>query len=468
MARLSSWRPAAWCLASSALALFPSPISAAPADTCYVVTDLSASVHSPKGINAVGDVVGITSVPCGSSNIQFLCPRAVRYDAHTGLTAEMGIVGAGTSFYYSYAYGINAGGDAVGTSQVSPGQQSPICATRYPAGGGRECLVTEGSSEALAINDAGVIVGYLADGNDIYRNRAFIVDGGTVIDLHPEIIEYEPGAMQSQATAINSAGDVAGWYYDAGFTKVGFVRHRPVGDQPPVYEFLGLPGELAGASTDTTGINAAGQVIATTNLWSGNWPLRAIRWTAGIPQDLGVLEGAELEGSAALGINGRGDVVGGAYYEFICGDWGCAIGTHAFLYRDGVMHDLNDLIPPDSGWTLYKAVAINDAGQITAEGGHTSGRSGAVLLSPCATAMIGSLVELVEGFGLPKGLETSYVAQLRHALAALEAGDVATACGALLDFINHTGAQAGKKLTVEQADAMIGGAEAIRAAIGCP
>jgi hypothetical protein len=32
------------------------------------------------------------------------------------------------------------------------------------------------------------------------------------------------------------------------------------------------------------------------------------------------------------------------------------------------MYDLNDLVPPDSGWELWGAIAINDAGQIVGSG----------------------------------------------------------------------------------------------------
>ena len=40
----------------------------------------------------------------------------------------------------------------------------------------------------------------------------------------------------------------------------------------------------------------------------------------------------------------------------------------AFLYSDGQMQDLNDLIPADSGWNLTDASAINTSGQIVGEG----------------------------------------------------------------------------------------------------
>jgi probable HAF family extracellular repeat protein len=38
--------------------------------------------------------------------------------------------------------------------------------------------------------------------------------------------------------------------------------------------------------------------------------------------------------------------------------------VHAFIWQDGVMTDLNVLIPSGSGWILRDASAINDAGEI--------------------------------------------------------------------------------------------------------
>jgi probable HAF family extracellular repeat protein len=52
---------------------------------------------------------------------------------------------------------------------------------------------------------------------------------------------------------------------------------------------------------------------------------------------------------------------------------------HAFLYRAGLAIHLNDLLPPDSGWTLSLARAINDAGQIVAQGSY-KGTAGLALL----------------------------------------------------------------------------------------
>jgi hypothetical protein len=87
---------------------------------------------------------------------------------------------------------------------------------------------------------------------------------------------------------------------------------------------------------------------------------------------------------------------------------------------------------------------------------------------PPPTPVVSDLVALVQSFNLPYGLETSLLAKLNDVLAALSAGDMATACVDLNAFINETQAQAGKKLTQAQADQLIALADEIKSALGCP
>ena len=49
----------------------------------------------------------------------------------------------------------------------------------------------------------------------------------------------------------------------------------------------------------------------------------------------------------------------GGYYE-----------SQAFLYTHGQMHNLNDMVPSNSGWQLELANAINDRGEIVGNGLH--------------------------------------------------------------------------------------------------
>jgi Tol biopolymer transport system component len=77
------------------------------------------------------------------------------------------------------------------------------------------------------------------------------------------------------------------------------------------------------------------------------------------------------------------------------------------------------------------------------------------------------LSELIEGFNLPQGAENSFTAKVRAALAALDRGDTAAACGKLRALANHARAQAGKQVTAAQAQQIISRAAGVRTALGC-
>jgi hypothetical protein len=80
---------------------------------------------------------------------------------------------------------------------------------------------------------------------------------------------------------------------------------------------------------------------------------------------------------------------------------------------------------------------------------------------------IAELIQIVLGFGLPKGIAKSFVTKLEHARDALLAGRPGDACADLEAFINQAQAQSGKTLTEAQAAQIIAAAQAIRAALGC-
>ncbi len=86
--------------------------------------------------------------------------------------------------------------------------------------------------------------------------------------------------------------------------------------------------------------------------------------------ELGTLGGSY---SAAFGINDRGKVVGYAYTS--------NESRHAFVWRDGTMIDLNNLIPANSGWELTDARDINNNGQIVGHG-EFNGQTRDFLLTP--------------------------------------------------------------------------------------
>ncbi len=81
-------------------------------------------------------------------------------------------------------------------------------------------------------------------------------------------------------------------------------------------------------------------------LWTGSGPI----------QDLGVLSGDAI--SLAFGINNLRHVVGQSIG---------ANGSRAFIFRDGVLTDLNTLVAPGSPFLIY-ANDINDRGEIVGQG----------------------------------------------------------------------------------------------------
>jgi probable HAF family extracellular repeat protein len=75
--------------------------------------------------------------------------------------------------------------------------------------------------------------------------------------------------------------------------------------------------------------------------------------------------------TAAEDINDSGQIVG----------WSTSSAARAYIYEDGVVTDLNNLILPGSGITLIKATGINNAGQIVGYG-RIGSSTRAVLLTP--------------------------------------------------------------------------------------
>ena len=90
--------------------------------------------------------------------------------------------------------------------------------------------------------------------------------------------------------------------------------------------------------------------------------------------DLGVLPNGTT--SEANSINVWGQVVGEATVS--SSPYPTSV---AFLYSDGKMRNLNDMIPANSGWMLTDATGINNRGQIVGTG-FLNGDIEGFLLSP--------------------------------------------------------------------------------------
>lgn len=127
-------------------------------------------------------------------------------------------------------------------------------------------------------------------------------------------------------------------------------------------------GTLGGTGSVGNGINASGQVTGTSSL-AGDAQSHAFLYSNGTMVDLGTLGGTSY--SFGYGINASGQVVGSSQSPVYT-----SALYHAFIYSDGAMTDLNSLVQNGFGWTLTEALAINDAGQITGVGIHSSAGGG--------------------------------------------------------------------------------------------
>jgi probable HAF family extracellular repeat protein len=113
-------------------------------------------------------------------------------------------------------------------------------------------------------------------------------------------------------------------------------------------------GNLGGIYNEAIDINNWGQVTGISYL-SDNTTYHAFLWTWGVMADLGTVPGDVS--SSGDGVNDWGQVVGGSY--------DADGNSRAYLWQNGVMTDLNTLIPANSPLYLLEATGtINDLGWI--------------------------------------------------------------------------------------------------------
>jgi probable HAF family extracellular repeat protein len=214
----------------------------------------------------------------------------------------------------------------------------------------------QGFSTAHSINNAGQIVGrsIIVSGEE----HAVIREDGRIRDLGTTGGEF----TRSEANDINNAGQIVGNASGPGPVARAFLIRGGVTSLVPT---------LGGGERNTaSAINDAGQVVGA-SATAGEGADRAYLYNSGDGTivDLGSLPGEA--GSSANDVNNLGQVVGDARG-----------GSGVFLWEDGVMLDLAELIDPDSGWTLSTAKAINDDGWIIGTGDNPAGESAGFLMTP--------------------------------------------------------------------------------------
>jgi hypothetical protein len=195
------------------------------------------------------------------------------------------------------------------------------CQAGFVYSNGSAELFGTASTDPYGINNSGQIVG----SNGL---QGFVYSSGIFQSLSV------PGALSTNARAINDLGQVAGFYFSGGNTS-GFIYSGGT------FTTLNVPGAT---NTHLLGINNAGLIIGNFSTGGDSTPFL---YSAGtfttLPQDPSAKTSTDF-----VGINNNGQMVG--FYD----------GTHPFLYSSGSFTNL----PQPSNSISALPMGINDNGQI--------------------------------------------------------------------------------------------------------
>ena len=342
------------------------------ASTVTNLPSLGGSTVQVSGINSAGQIAG-TSYTTGDR-----AARAFRYSS--GTTADLGTLGGNNS----QGFAINSQGWVAGEADLAHFAGTHAVLVK---GGAPIDLGTLGGSysSAAALNDAGQVVGSSLTAGDSEMD-AFLFDGTSMTNLG------SLGGGGSSAKAINQNGLITGDLLDENFENHAFVfangamtdlgtlggdysspfalndsglivgESSTTNSQTHAFVYSGGPmqdiGTLGGTYSTAAAVNNAGQVVGTSTTLN-DASTDGFIWSAGVMTDLGTLGGTDTEPAS---INSLGQVVG---YSITGGGQ-----SHAFLWQNGTIADLNTLLPTNSGWELFDALLINDSGRIVGDGAY--------------------------------------------------------------------------------------------------
>jgi len=305
-----------------------------------------------------------------------------------GFNIDLGTLGKPDANSWINWGGINDSGEAVGQSETAAPDPNgeDICGfgthlTCVPflwRDGHMSALPTLGGNngQASAINNRGEVVGFAEDGaldstcpagttnNRIALSALWENGKAQVLPLVGNDVDGFAFGIDDQGQAVGYSGNCTTATHAVMWKdKTAFVLQDLGGTGSNFAYVINNRGQIAGQIGTADG----------TTFHAGAW----LNGADGAVTDLGVLPGDFA--AFATGINIRGQVVGNNFDASF--NW-----SHGFIWQDGVMTDLNTLIPADSSLFIISASNINDRGQISGMGtvqtGPHAGDIHAYLLTP--------------------------------------------------------------------------------------
>lgn len=350
-------------------------VNAAPGDPVYDnpvdLGTLGGSESSALDVANNGDVVGMAALP-GNAGQQykdaFLYRNGTMQDLGTlGATSISGGLG---SLVLSDGRAISNKGDVVGSAQLPPAVTGGSNRTHAFLFKGSMQDLTPTAVEAFAngVSRRGTYVaGHMLLPGSSTEPFVWTAAGGLVKLFDKGCVIRADKAGKAVANDVNDAGVIVGQMpLEGPLGNPDVLRHAyrctvtPQGN----YTFKDINPPGVGYSIANR-INNNGQVVGGTDRGGGTG-LAAALWDANNnATDLGTLPAGQpnFNGmkSMAYDINQSGDIVG----EFLPQSSGI---THAAIWDNGRLIDLNSTIPSSSGWTLMTAHGINDQGVVVGTG----------------------------------------------------------------------------------------------------
>lgn len=297
----------------------------------------------PTGFNAKGTMIGSIRFPD-------LYPS---FMIENGTQRELAVPPEAA---WVYPQGINDGGQVVGYASQSDNQSRHAVTWQN----GRPLWLEDGnalSSEATAVNNQGVIVGFRITSDRMTHAAQW--QNGRMQELPTQ------ANVQWYPSGINAQGEIVGCGMDAA-------------NRPHLYHWR--QNYLTDLGTGYhISLNNRGQIAG--DYRTSDRHLHACLWNGSVRKELPAPPGTN--NSRAFGINDQGQIVGSASSPNPQQD--TTLGTPIpLLWDKGRALDLNTVRPPHADYTLEEALAINNNGQIvcTARQGKW-GR--AALLTPTPT-----------------------------------------------------------------------------------